>query len=246
MIEIDRILRIFCSLHLFRITDDSFIIGKQKCWNLFNLLGRVQIIKKDGTLHKHGHGGGNEHPCPGSYKLPNSTVLSSEQSQQRADSQQTKINREARAAPPPSNIYDTSGSPIEHPQWKTLINRIPKAARAQCATAFCETLLKIIADPATLNNWKSLFTFAPTILAKPPRGGANRNLATLFLRDWPDARTIHQPPKVQRSNTRRRAPEDRMPDWLLLSRANWRQEISAPQFVCSAQTTFQRHQLPKR
>ena len=181
-----------------------------------------------------------------SYKLPNSTVLSPEQSQQRADSHQTKINRDASASPPPSNIYEGSGSHIEHPQWKTLINRIPKAARAQCATAFWETVLKIIADPATLNNWKSVFTFAQPSLPSRQEQMLIETWPTLFLRDWPDARTIHQPPKDKRSNTRRRAPEDRMPDWLLLSRANWRQEISAPQFVSSAQTTSQRHQLPKR
>ena len=159
--------------------------------------GEFKLQKKDGTLHKHGHGGGNEHACHGSYKLPNLTVLSSDQSQQRADSQQTNINREARVAPPPSNIYDTSGSHIEHPQWKTLINRILKAARAQCATAFCKTLLKIIADPATLNNWKSLFTFAPTIISKPPRGGANRNLANIVLKRLTGC-TDNQPPKVKR------------------------------------------------
>ena len=170
------------------------------------MLGQVHITKNDSTLHKHGHGGGNEHPCPGSYKLPNSTVLSSDQSQQRADSHQTKINRDASAAPPPSNVYDTSGSHIEHPQWKTLINRIPKAARAQCATAFCETPLKIIADPATLSNWKSLFTFAPTILAKPPRGGANRNLANVVLKrlaectDNPSAARGQKVKHVQKSS----------------------------------------------
>ena len=128
----------------------------------------------------------------------------------------------------------------------TLINRIPKAARAQCATAFCETLLKIIADPATLNNWKSSSHLHQPSLPSRQEKVLIEIWPTLFLRDWPDARTIHQPPKVKRSNTRRRALEDRMPDWLLLSRANWRQEMSAPQFVCSAQTTSQLHQLTKR
>ena len=90
---------------------------KNKSVGFFQFAGASSNYKKkDGTLHKHGHGGGNEHPCPGSYKLHNSTVLSSDQSQQRADSHQTKINREARAAPPSSNIYDASGSHIELPQ----------------------------------------------------------------------------------------------------------------------------------
>ena len=36
------------------------------CWEDF------QVQKKDGTLHKHGHGGSNDGPCEGSYRLPSS------------------------------------------------------------------------------------------------------------------------------------------------------------------------------
>ena len=39
----------------------------QGCWRDFKLQ------KKDGTLHKHGHGGPNDGLCPGSYNRPSST-----------------------------------------------------------------------------------------------------------------------------------------------------------------------------
>ena len=62
------------------------------------------------------------------------------------------------------------------------MNRIPKAARAQCATAFNEIIARILADPSKYVRWANLFTFTPTILAKPPRGGANRNPAKAVLK----------------------------------------------------------------
>ena len=47
-----------------------------------------------------------------------------------------------------------------------------------------------------MDAWHSLFAFAPTVLAKPTRGGSDRNLANAFLKnqiscnDAPSAKTI--------------------------------------------------------
>ena len=56
---------------------------------------------------------------------------------------------------------------------------IPKAATVKCATAFCDILTKFSTDTTELD---CLFSFAPNILAKPPRGGRNRNLANVVLK----------------------------------------------------------------
>ena len=70
----------------------------------------------------------------------------------------------------------------EHPKRKATKNRILKAARVQCATAFSDILIKIANEPTNLESWTVLFSFGPTILAKPPRGSANRNAANVVLK----------------------------------------------------------------
>ena len=78
---------------------------------------------------------------------------------------------------------DASSSPrLEHPKWRAILNRIPKAARVKCETAFSDILIKTANDPTSLESWTVLFSFGPTILAKLPRGGANRNLANVVLK----------------------------------------------------------------
>ena len=62
------------------------------------------------------------------------------------------------------------------------MNRIPKAARAKCATAFGDILIKVANEPTNLQSWNALLSFGPTILAKPPRGGTNRNQANVVLK----------------------------------------------------------------
>ena len=61
------------------------------------------------------------------------------------------------------------------------MNKIPKVACAQYATAFNDILIGIVNDPTNLESLAVLFSFRPTILAKP-RGGTNRNLANVVLK----------------------------------------------------------------
>ena len=139
------------------------------CW------AEYKVQKKDGTLHKHGHGGPNGGPCPGSYKPPNSTITT--------ETRKSDIHiKDSRSAQPPAKTDATPSPRLEHPMWKATMNRIPKAARAQCATAFGDILIKIANEPTNLQRWNTLLSFGPTILAKPPRGGTNRNRANVVLK----------------------------------------------------------------
>ena len=123
------------------------------CW------GEYKVLKRDGTLYKHGHGGSNGGPCPGSYKHPYS-VSSIDCSHDDANIHDTQ------ALP----SMDALSSPrLEHIMWKAAMNRIPKAARVQCATAFSNILIKIANDSTNLEIWTMQFSFGPTIIAKPPR-----------------------------------------------------------------------------
>ena len=136
--------------------------------------------KKDGTLHKHGHGGPSDGPCPGSYNLSSSTrqtTAAAPSSQTRGPSTVTNAPLANTSLNPSQSISadDVTGS-LKHPLWIPLITRIPKAARSACASALSKILKRIITDPTQLEAWDSLFSFAPTVLAKPTRGGSNRNL----------------------------------------------------------------------
>ena len=66
---------------------------------------------------------------------------------------------------------DVTGS-LKHPPWIPLITRIPKAAKSACTSALSKVLKCIITDQTQLEAWDSLFSFAPTVLAKPTRGGS--------------------------------------------------------------------------
>ena len=126
------------------------------------------------------------------------------------------------------------------------MNRVPKAARAQCATAYCDNLTKISTDPTQLVSWDCLFSFALNILAKPPRGGSNRNLANVVLKRLAGltiTNQLHQTPKT-RGLTRLLAIKTHA--WLQLSPANWKPASSGPLSASFARMTFPRQQTPKR
>ena len=151
------------------------------CWRDFKLQ------KKDGTLHKHGHGGPSDGPCPGSYNLPSSTrrtTAAAPSSQTRGPSTGTNAPFANTSLNPSQSISadDGTGS-LKHPPCIPLITRIPKAARSACTSALSKTLKRIITDPTQLEAWNSLFSFAPTVLAKPTRGDSNRNLANAVLKN---------------------------------------------------------------
>ena len=89
------------------------------------------------------------------------------------------LRNDGHSAHPFIDNGDASTAHLQHLQWRPLMNKIPKALRAQCATAFSEIIAWILADPSKSASWADLFTFAPTILTKPSSGGANRNLANV-------------------------------------------------------------------
>ena len=151
------------------------------CWRNFKLQ------KKDGTLHKHGHGGPSDEPCPGRYNIPSSTrrtTAAASSSQTRRPSTITNASLAITSHNPSQSISanDVTGS-LKHPLWIPLITRIQKAARSACTSALSKILKSIITDPTQLEAWNSLFSFVPTVLATPTRGGSNRNLANAVLKN---------------------------------------------------------------
>ena len=137
-----------------------------ECW------GEYKVLKRDGTLYNHGHGRPYGGPWPGSYKPPNS-VSSINCNHDDANIPDTQPLPSMDALPSPR---------LEHPKWKATMSRVRKAARVQCATDFSDILIKIANDPKNLESWTVLFSFGPTIRAKPPQGGTNRNLVNLVLK----------------------------------------------------------------
>ena len=169
------------------------------------LLGRFQSTKEGRNVHKHGHGSSNRGPCEGSYRLPSS--IRSAAPVNESSSQQRNNSQESQPSPVSQSPDDIQGEPytrLQHPPWTPFITRVPKAARATCATVLLFAgakekrlshasrsvgldiilwriliLQRIISSPTDLEAWDNLFSFAPAILAKPARGEATRNLANL-------------------------------------------------------------------
>ena len=107
----------------------------------------------------------------------------------------------------PQLTNDDQNLGLKHPPWTPLITRIPKAARSACALTLSKILGHIVADKSQLAAWESLFAIGPTVLAKPVRGGSNRNLTNAVLKnlascsDTPSYKTVpsRQPSKLSRS-----------------------------------------------
>ena len=168
------------------------------CW------GDDKIQKKDGTLHKHGHDGLNGGPCQGSHKMPSSTkpaastsasvTLRPERGSNPQESHSSLANQTS------NDTLDEPSATLHHPPWTPLITRVHKASRATCAAVLLSIVIRIISSPANFEAWDNLFSFAPTILAKPARGGATRNLANVVLKrlsecnDKPTSKSIPQRP----------------------------------------------------
>ena len=133
--------------------------------------------------HKHEHGGASGIPCTGSYKLQNSVtkahITSSQHSQHSLSASpqpNDRINNHHMQASPkddlesadPPTMVGQARHIFNNSKWRTLMNRVPKAAWAQCATIFCNILTKISTDSTNLDSWACLFSFATNILAKSP------------------------------------------------------------------------------
>ena len=149
------------------------------CWEEF------KIQEKDRKLHKHGHGGYIGGLCEGSYQTPSSTkaatpsVLNTCTSQgaQGPTIQQSQSSEASQLAD-----EDEHSHVLKHPPWTPLMTRIPKATRVPCANALLNILVCIVADPNNIEWWDNLLSFATSILAKPARGEATRNLTNIVLK----------------------------------------------------------------
>ena len=160
--------------------------------------GEFKIQKKDGTLYKHGHGGGGN-PCSGSYKPP--LDAHSDQPPGRQTSLQSAINSISSASTPSSPLTNTahrhtdptSVSPhhLIHPTYIRIVDRIPRSARVACATRLTSILNQVCHQPDSHQHWDHLLNFAPSILAKPVRGGIKRNFTNLINRRLADSQIAH-------------------------------------------------------
>ena len=103
-------------------------------------------------------------------------LSASPQPNDRADNHTQASSNDDHSKRPPTDNGGSDTSHLKHPKCRTLMSRVPKA------TAFCDILTKISTDPTQLDSWDCLFSFTSNIIAKPPKGESNRNLANVVLR----------------------------------------------------------------
>lgn len=174
------------------------------CW------GEFRIQKRDGTLYKHGHGGGGT-PCAGSYKTPNTTSVKSTAAASQAKPVSSRVSSLTQATTDRnSNPLSTHTETLQHPEWTATINHIPRASRNACAKAFACILKKVIESPNDISAWRSLLNFGPSTLAKPSRGGASRNLNNIINKRLTNSQTTtnHLQPTGCHRNANRNVNSD--------------------------------------
>ena len=141
------------------------------------------------------------------------------------------------------------GDKLSHPPWVRLIERIPKAARPSCATLLNQLLRKIIANHSDLVAWRQFLSFGATILAKPERGGSNRNLSNVLIKrlaGW-DGAVFIPPPNLRDQQSSLPATTNLQ----LQLPANLKQAISLLQYAffdrkTNLLQTARRHLMPSR
>ena len=121
--------------------------------------------------------------CPGSHKLPISSVTPRDQ---------PSVPIATPASNPSSNnvgnfLSSTTsfGEPItwQHPQLQTAtVKHIPKSARNSCAVYFINLIRNIEQDLDNPSSWYSLLLFGQKILMLPKRSGKRHNLASTILK----------------------------------------------------------------
>ena len=112
-------------------------------------------------------------------------------------SQNDLHTEDSRSAQPTPN--KDAATRLEHAKLKATMNRVPMAARARCATAFSDILIRIMNDPRNLESFAAIFAFRPTIV-KPQMGGTKRNLRREAPRETYEGR--HQE-KLTKGSTNR-------------------------------------------
>jgi hypothetical protein len=51
------------------------------------------------------------------------------------------------------------------------IDHVPKKARHECSISLVKFLRRVLDDPFCSDHWANMLAFAPSVLAKPFRGG---------------------------------------------------------------------------
>src|SRR6218665_341905 len=70
---------------------------------------------------------------------------------------------------------------LAHPEQRgPLLKHTCRGARPACAGALDSVLRDICGNPGSAELWSALLSFAPTVLAQPPREGRRRNTTTLI------------------------------------------------------------------
>ena len=130
---------------------DSTVKSPKKAGQCTICWGSFKIHKKDGTLHKHGHGGAKGSCCPGSYKPPTGNSeqpnASSTQTLNPADRNSVPTTSTAAAQDSTPIIIDCGSSSLNHPKLVGLMTRFPNAARANCTQLFTKLLENIVTTP---------------------------------------------------------------------------------------------------
>ena len=144
------------------------------CW------GSFKVQRSTGFIHRHGH---RDNPCGGSDKPPAS--VSAAQPSPRLTQSQAATSVSAPLSQVPAPAVPSAPTPsdaLSHPVWVKQIGRIPRAARQSCRSLLTQIIRKVIDDPNDKSAWNELLHFGPVILAKPKRGGANRNLSNIITK----------------------------------------------------------------
>jgi hypothetical protein len=63
-----------------------------------------------------------------------------------------------------------------------MIKWIPRAARQHCATLLTKLIMGVVGKPGDVGEWVKLLAFGRSILLRPVRGGARRNLTNILTR----------------------------------------------------------------
>jgi len=212
-----------------------------ECWSTF------KIQRATGHLHRHGH---RNSPCPGSNKSPvaNSTSQppttayqppNTSQPSLRITPGQDTIQANSNGNATDSSTDTTESNELSHPPWIRLIDRIPKAARISCSSLLTEIIRRIIDNPNDKGAWREMLHFGPTILAKPKRGGANRNLSNVIIKRvaaWDEKnRTTHPEQYFDRGYNKRTTDDSRLAAAITrkLEAGNFRAAI---RLICSSES----------
>ena len=154
-----------------------------------------QLHLKDGLIHLHGP---RNRPCPGSHQSPLSILSQSSPHVSLMSASHVPCNFFSAGASPANplpNPQFPASQPISLPSQPacssagldfchprpglSTIKHIPKGARTSVGSLLISILSSVLSASDPL-PWRNLFSFAPLILAPPPRGGRRHNVSSLI------------------------------------------------------------------